>query len=68
MSESKSMHDLREEYKEQLEYWENKLLCVKKEIRGNSANKQMLLTNYKIIEDTILDLKFSIALMTNYLE
>lgn len=68
MSENKSIYELREEYKEQLEYWERKLLCVKKEIRGNSANKQMLLTNYKIIEDTILDLKFSIALMTNYLE
>lgn len=68
MSENKSIYELREDYKEQLEYWERKLISVKKEIRSNSANKQLLLTNHKIIEETILDLKYSIALMTNYLE
>ena len=68
MSENKSVQDLINEYKGQIEVWERELLYVKKEIRANPMNNHLLSQKRVTIEDVILDLKFSIALMTNYLE
>ena len=68
MSENKSVQDLINEYKGQIEVLEKELLYVKKEIRANPLNNHLLSQKRVIIEDMILDLKLGIALMTNYLE
>lgn len=68
MGENKSVQDLINEYKGQIEVLEKELLYVKKEIRANPLNNHLLSQKRVIIEDMILDLKLGIALMTNYLE
>lgn len=68
MSENKSIQDLINEYKGQIEVWEKELLYVKKEIKETPLNNHLLSQKRVTIEDIILDLKLGIALMTNYLE
>lgn len=68
MSEKKSIQDIINEYKGQIEVWEKELLYVQKEIKANPLNNHLLSQKRVIIEDIILDLKLGINLMTNYLE
>ena len=68
MSEKKSIQDIINEYKGQIEVWEKELLYVQKEIKANPLNNHLLSQKRVIIEDIIFDLKLGINLMTNYLE
>lgn len=67
MSENKSMGDLIKEYQEQIAVLERELIVVEKQIRAIPVNNHELLRKKVIFEDMILDLKYGIACMTEYL-